>query len=211
MLQVQSFTFNPIQENTYLVWNNELECILIDPGNYEKEENNALVAFIESKKLKPIYILNTHCHIDHVLGNSFLKNKYKISLHIPKLEVEMLNYAKIIAPHYGLHLFQECDYDFLIDENSELYLGKEKIKIFFVPGHSPGHLAFAFENEKIVFSGDVLFFRSIGRSDLPGGNHKTLINSIEKNLFTLAPEYKVFAGHGKPTTVGDEIKNNPFF
>jgi glyoxylase-like metal-dependent hydrolase (beta-lactamase superfamily II) len=212
MLKFQTFVFNALSENTYIVWNNDSKnAIIIDPGNYSNAENTELDHFIVSNAIKPIYILNTHCHIDHILGNAYIKSKYKIPLLVPRLEQEILRYSSVIAPHYGFTRYQISEFDQLIDVDTKLMLDDTKIDIKYVPGHSPGHLAFLFEDDKLCFSGDVLFAGSIGRSDLPGGHHQTLINSIETQLFVLPPDFKVLPGHGPSTTILQEKKFNPFF
>jgi hydroxyacylglutathione hydrolase len=160
--------------------------------------------------LKVESLLNTHCHIDHVLGNYFVKEKYKVRLCIPRLEEPVLRAQKAYAPAYGIFNYHETTPDILLDEEAEVKFGNQTLKVLFVPGHSPGHLAFYHEQSKILIGGDVLFYNSIGRTDLPGGNYNTLIKSIHTKLFTLPDSVKVYPGHGPETTIGYEKRTNPF-
>ena len=210
MVNIHSFTFNALQENTYILWNEEKNCIVIDPGCYELSEQKEISGFIESNHLKVQEILNTHCHIDHVLGNYYLKNFYKVKLGIHTLEEPVLRAVKAYAPSYGIHKYEAAEPDFFIKSGEEITLGKTKIKTLFVPGHSPGHLAFYIPEQKMCISGDVLFFNSIGRTNLPGGDYDTLIKSIKTELFGLPDDVKIYPGHGPLTTIGQEKKTNPF-
>ncbi|SRR5258708_7762481 len=210
MLSIQAFTFNAFSENTYVVSDETLEAVIIDPGCYSREEEKELSAFVESNHLKIKFILNTHCHIDHVLGNNFVVDKYKAPLLIHKIEEAQLKAVKNYAPVYGFDGYREAGPVQFIDEKSTIAFGNTLWKIFFLPGHSPGHIGFYNAKEKVVFSGDVLFANSIGRTDLPGGNFEVLIQSIHQKLFTLPDEVVVYPGHGQPTTIGGEKISNPF-
>ncbi len=210
MLQIKSFTFNPLQENTYILYDETKECVIIDPGCYEREEEEELVSFIEDNNLKVVLLLNTHCHIDHVLGNYFVKAKYKVKLLIHPKDEPVLKAVKVYAPNYGLSQYQEALPDGFFEEGEIISWGNQQLKVLFVPGHSPGHVAFHHQVKKIVIGGDVLFLNSIGRTDLPGGNFETLINSIHQKLFTLQDDTTVYPGHGLKTTIGFEKKSNPF-
>jgi len=210
MLSIQTFTFNAFSENTYVVFDETREATIIDPGCYSREEQKELSLFIEDNALKVKLILNTHCHIDHVLGNNFVKEKYKAPLLIHKIEEAQLRAVKNYAPLYGFDGYRDAEPDQFIDENNSIEFGNTQWKILFLPGHSPGHVGFYDGKEKIIFSGDVLFEHSIGRTDLPGGNFDTLIKSIHQNLFTLSDEVVVYCGHGPSTTIGEEKISNPF-
>ncbi len=210
LLKVKSFTFNPIQENTYIVYDETKSCVIIDPGCYDAQEKQELKSFIETNELTPVHLINTHCHIDHVLGNAFVKLTFGLPLQIHPKAVEELRAVKIYASNYGLPLYEEADPDAFFEEGDQIKFGNTVLDILFVPGHSPGSVAFVEKVSKTVMAGDVLFFRSIGRSDLPGGNAQTLIHSIRTKLFTLDDDYKVYPGHGKPTTIGEEKKLNPY-
>ncbi len=210
MIQIEIFTFNALQENTYILYDETKECIIIDPGCYDCEEQEELKLFIKTTNLKPVKLLNTHCHVDHVLGNKFVKDSYAIKLYTSKEEVEALRAVKVYAPVYGFSNYAETEVDEIIKEGDSISFGNSKLEILFVPGHSVGHLAFVNKEQNICIGGDVLFRQSVGRWDLPGGNQNTLLNSIQTKLFTLADEMIVYPGHGPTTTIGLEKRTNPF-
>ena len=210
MLKIQEFVFNPFQENTYVLFDETRDAVIVDPGCYENDEKQELTEFIESKNLKVKMLLNTHGHIDHVLGNTFVKDKFKVKLFIHKIDEPVMRAVKAYAGNYGFPLYQEASVDSYLEEGKTISFGTQQFKILFVPGHSPGHVAFYNEKEKIVIGGDVLFQNSIGRTDLPGGNFDTLINSIHEKLFTLPDDVVVYPGHGPKTTIGFEKVTNPF-
>ena len=210
MLHVKVFLFNPVQENTYLVYNDENECIIIDPGCYYEHEQSAVADFIKENGLKPTLLLNTHCHLDHVFGNKYISEKYALTLHIHPLEEKMLE----LAPASGLMWnmpFDNYRGNFVyLDEGKNLQLGKEELQVLFTPGHSPGSVSFYAHEAGFLISGDVLFRESIGRTDLPGGDYKTLADSITKKIYRLPGNTIVYSGHGPSTTIDWEKKNNPY-
>jgi hydroxyacylglutathione hydrolase len=210
MIQIQAFTFNPFSENTYVVFDETGEGVVIDPGCYEQQEKIALAKFIEDNGIRIKYLLNTHCHIDHVLGNDFVKEKYKVPFLIHALEEPVLKSVKAYAPSYGFAKYHEILPDQFMKEGDQISFGSTQLDILFLPGHAPGHVGFYHRDSKSLLSGDVLFEQSIGRTDLPGGDFNTLINSIHKKLFTLPDNVVVYSGHGNPTTIGDEKVSNPF-
>jgi glyoxylase-like metal-dependent hydrolase (beta-lactamase superfamily II) len=210
MLRIKSFTFNPFQENTFVVSDETNECIIVDPGCYEKSEGDALIGYIKQESLKVTAIINTHCHIDHVLGNYRMKETFRVKLIINRIEEPFLRAVKSYAPNYGFNLYQESTPDEFIDEKDFVNVGNQKLEVLFLPGHSPGHIALYHEKEKIILAGDVLFRSSIGRTDLPGGDHDTLIRSIQHNLFQLPDDVTIYCGHGPETTIGYEKKTNPY-
>jgi hydroxyacylglutathione hydrolase len=211
MLAIQRFVFNIFHENTYLIWDDQvLEAAVIDPGMYDEDEQNVFFKYVEEKKLKMNYCINTHCHIDHVLGNAFIKNKYNVPTFIPKEDRPILEILKQQSQHYGLVVTEEVSVDNYLSEEVDLELGSLVGKYLFTPGHTPGEFCIYFEDEKTLFSGDVLFRQSIGRSDLWGGNQETLLESIRTKLFTLPDDVKVYPGHESATTIGFEKKNNPY-
>jgi glyoxylase-like metal-dependent hydrolase (beta-lactamase superfamily II) len=210
MLHIQSFTFNPLQENTYVLFDESKECVIIDPGCYERFENDTLAQFIQEQGLTVKLLLNTHCHVDHVLGNAFVKEKFDVKLYIHAKDEVVLTAVKAYAPAYGIFNYHEATPDFYMEEGDVIKFGLQTMKVLFVPGHSPGHVAFYSKENKIIIAGDVLFRSSIGRTDLPGGNFDTLISSIHQKLFTLPDDVVVYPGHGPETTIGFEKKNNPF-
>ena len=210
MLRLQSFVFNPFQENTFVLYDETKECIVVDPGCSNPEENQQLKTFIDEQKLRVKLLLNTHCHIDHVLGNRFVTSTYDVNLLIHSKEEPVLKAAEVYAPSYGFHEYQHQAADAFLEEGDVIILGNQSFEVLFVPGHSPGHVAFYSEKNRLLIGGDVLFYNSIGRTDLPGGNHHLLINSIHSRLFTLPDHVKVYPGHGPETTIGFEKKTNPF-
>jgi hydroxyacylglutathione hydrolase len=210
MLQIQSFVFNGFEENTYVLYDESGECVVIDPGCYEADERFELETFISDNNLTVKYLLNTHCHVDHVLGNYFVREKYKVKFLMNKKEEVVLKAVKVYAPTYGLSQYHEALPDQFIDEGDVITFGKQILRVLFVPGHSPGHVAFYSEEARAIIAGDVLFHNSIGRTDLPGGNYETLIQSIHQQFFKLPDEVIVYPGHGPETTIGYEKKTNPF-
>ncbi|MGC4021432.1 MAG: MBL fold metallo-hydrolase [Cyclobacteriaceae bacterium] len=210
MLSIQTFTFNPFSENTYVISDETGEAVIIDPGCYTREEQRELSDYVESERLKIKFILATHSHIDHVLGNDFAKDKFKAPLLVHKLDEPQLRAVKNYAPLYGFDAYREGLPDRLITEEDTIQFGNTNWKILFLPGHAPGHVGYYNENEKVIFSGDVLFAGSVGRTDLPGGNFETLIESIHKKMFALPDEVIVYPGHGPTTTIGKEKISNPF-
>ena len=210
MLNVQSFTFNPVQENTYVLYNEERLCCIIDPGCYFASEEMALKNFIESNGLKPIFLLNTHCHLDHIFGNRFVAQTYGLPLHLHRLEKQVLDYGPVSGQRWQLPFENyEGDLKFL-EEGDTIFLGKDELHVLFTPGHSPGHICFYDKEARFLIGGDVLFEGSVGRTDLPGGDFATLEQSIKTRLYTLPEDVIVYPGHGASTTIGDEIKTNPF-
>ena len=210
MLTVQSFTFSPVSENTYVVYNEKGNAILIDPGCYFSEEQRTLQTFIETKKLTPVQLINTHCHLDHVFGNKWVYKTYGLELHLHPQEKQVLDFAPQSAQRWGLSIDNYTGPLHFIDEDTVISLDDDQLSVLLTPGHSPGSLSFYCEKQGFVISGDVLFKESIGRTDLPGGDFDTLITSIQTKLFTLPPTTLVYNGHGSTTTIGHEIKNNPY-
>jgi hydroxyacylglutathione hydrolase len=212
MLTVQSFTFNPVQENTYIVYNEKGECCIIDPGCYFATEEMELKGFISSNKLKPIFLLNTHCHLDHIFGNRFISKTYNLPLYIHQLEKPVLEYGPISGQMWQLP-FDNYDGEliYLAEKDQVKFPSTNDIlQVLFTPGHSPGSISFYSSADKFVISGDVLFEGSVGRTDLPGGDFNVLQESIKLKLYTLPSDVIVYPGHGATTTILDEMKNNPF-
>lgn len=210
MIEMQRFTFNPFSENTYVLWDDSMECVIIDPGCYNHSEQVELKSFIESNGLKPVYLLNTHCHIDHIFGNAYCKRTFNIPFLMHKSDLPVLESGLVSSKLYGLSYEESPEPDQFISEGETIKFGHSVLDIVFTPGHSPGSVCFIAHSNKLVIGGDVLFQQSIGRTDLPGGNTETLLNSIRTELFTLPDEYTVFPGHGPETQIGFEKANNPF-
>jgi len=210
-MRIKSFTFNPFQENTFVVYDETKECIIIDPGCYTEKERTELRRFITSEGLKPVKLINTHCHIDHVLGNKFVSELWGLELYINKEDLPLLENAGNIGKMYGMEDYEGSPYPkHFLAQDDTLTFGESSFKILFTPGHAPGHICLYSKENNLVIAGDVLFQGSIGRTDLPGGDHSTLINSIITQLFPLPNETQVFCGHGPATNLGYEKEHNPF-
>jgi len=210
MLGVKAFTFNPVQENTYVLYNEKAQCCIIDPGCYFPEEKQELKTFIEKGGWKPVLLLNTHCHLDHVFGNQFIYDTWGLKLHIHEKEKQVLDFAPQSGMMWQMPFDNYTGPLEYLKEGSAIQIGDERLEILFTPGHSPGSVSFYHEAGSFIIGGDVLFNGSIGRTDLPGGDYDLLIKSIQTKFFTLPDETKVYSGHGPVTTVGFEKMNNPF-
>jgi len=212
MITVKTFTFNAYSENTYILYDETKECIIIDPGMYEGFEQNELAAFIKQEALKPVLLLNTHCHLDHVFGNKFVFDTYGLKPQFHEGELPILNAIPGYAPSMGFNHYDVSPLpDTFLPETGTVSFGNSTLSLIFAPGHSPAHLCFYSGADHILMGGDVLFYGSIGRSDLPGGNHQQLIQNISDKLFVLPDETKVYPGHGPATSIGFEKQHNPFF
>jgi hydroxyacylglutathione hydrolase len=209
-MKVTCLTFNQFQENTYILHDDTNECIVIDPGCYEQHEREKLKKYIQDNNLKVVRLLNTHCHIDHVLGNKFIADTYKVPLEIHSDDEQTLRAVPAYAPVYGFPMYAEQLAEKYLNQGDSIKFGNTVLEVLFTPGHAPGHVVFYNRDEKILIGGDVLFQGSIGRTDLPGGDFDTLIKSIKTQLFTLPDEVTVYPGHGPDTTIGYEKKYNPF-
>lgn len=209
-MTVSSFTFNAFSENTYVLHDNTNECVIIDPGCYDKQEQDTLRNFITEKNLKVVALLNTHCHIDHVFGNKFVQETYQVPFLIHELDLPTLNAVPAYAPSYGFPMYYPASPSDYLKEGGTVSFGNTVLDILFTPGHAPGHVVFYNRETQVCIGGDVLFQRSIGRTDLPGGDFEILIQSIRAKLFTLPDAVQVFPGHGPSTTIGEEKQLNPF-
>lgn len=210
MTIIKSFCFGPFSENTYLLVNENKKCWIIDPGFYGQNEKNLFINYIEQHQLQPVRLLNTHCHLDHIFGNDFLRKKYDLKLEIHPLEVPVLASAALVGKMYGVPMDDQKPADSFIEDGAVLDFFGTDIEVMFTPGHSPGSICFFNRKEKFIISGDVLFEGSIGRTDLPGGDYNTLITSIQSKLMQLDDDIVVHSGHGAKTTIGKERKSNPF-
>lgn len=210
MLHIKSFTFNPFQENTYLAYDDQGEAVLIDPGCHTSGERSELEGFITKNGLNVTRLLNTHCHIDHVLGNAWAKKRFGVELWIHEKEIPVLKSVEVYAPNYGFQGYEPTEADRFLVEGEKITVGKEHLNILFVPGHAPGHVVFYHSETKQCIAGDTLFRGSIGRTDLPGGNHQLLLEKIKSQLFSLPEETIIYSGHGPETTISFEKIYNPF-
>ena len=211
MIQLKKMVFNSFQVNTYLLFDETGECVIIDPANQDDIENKALTAQIREHKLKPVRILNTHCHVDHVLGVHFLMAEYDIPFHAHEEEETILKNAPLMGDLFGFSVEPFDELDSHITHREKIRFGNSELTALHVPGHSRGSLAFYAEQDAFAITGDALFAAGIGRPDLPGGDYDTLIESINNNLFTLPHETTIWPGHGESSTIGKEILQNPFF
>ena len=208
-LKIKSFEFNAFQENTFIVSDTENNAVIIDPGCYSRDEEQQLITYINQEQLKVVALLNTHAHIDHVLGNSFIKENFKVDYYLHKDDINTLNAVEQYASLYGFEGYRLSPQpDFLLEDESELVFGGIRMKVLHTPGHCPGHVVFYFQSEGIVINGDVLFNGSFGRTDLPGGNLEILKTSIFETMFELPEDTIVYCGHGPSTTIGAEKLNN---
>lgn len=210
MLQIKSFVFNPFQENTYVLFNEKNNCIIIDPGCYFENEKDELADFINEKKLHPKLLLNTHCHLDHVFGNKWIAETGGLILQIHPTEKAMLELAPTAGLMYDTPFDNYTGELIFLKQGDKIILDNDELDIIETPGHSPGSICFYCSRQNFIISGDVLFQQSIGRTDLPGGDHQTLINSIKNKLFVLPDATTVYNGHGHTTTIGEEKRLNPY-
>ncbi len=213
MIRIQKFTFNGFQENTYVLYDETNECIIIDPGCYEKFEQERLAEFIEAEGLKPVKLVNTHGHIDHVLGNYFVEQTFNLKLYAHEYTNAMLAIIPgQIAPMYGFNAYQMSpEPKHILKEGDTVKFGNSSLEVLHCPGHSPDHLVFYSPEQNFVINGDVLFQGSYGRTDLPGGDAAQLKDSILNKMFKLPEETVVYTGHGGETTIGTEKEGNPIY
>lgn len=210
MIHIKAFTFSPISENTYVLYNNDGKAIIIDPGCYFPNEQETLKDFLTDNSLSPVYLLNTHCHLDHVFGNKWVHETYGLEPHLHPNEQAMLALAPVSGERWGLPFQNYTGPLHFLNDGDTVLLGETEIQVILAPGHSPGSICFYIPTQGDLIGGDVLFRGSIGRTDLPGGDSETLLNSIREKLWVLPDETVVYSGHGIKTTIGYEKRNNPF-
>lgn len=211
-MNYKSFTFNPVQENTYLIWDEEtLEAAIVDAGTHSKYEEQALWESIESLGLKMKYALQTHAHFDHTFGLAFISQTFGLNPILHADEADVYKQMPAMAMRFGLDMDDKMPpIGKLLQDGDELQLGKTSIRLIHTPGHTPGSSSFYISDAGLLLSGDTLFRQSIGRTDLPGGSFETEMDSIKNKLFTLPDDTNVLPGHGPSTTIGWEKQNNPF-
>jgi hydroxyacylglutathione hydrolase len=211
MLKIHAFTFNGFAENTYVISNASKQCWIVDPGMSNASEERQFFGFIEQEELVPVSIINTHAHLDHIFGVQAVMDRYNIAFGIHADDEIVLRNANASALLFGFSFPSAPRASFYLEENSAMKLGEEdQVRVLFTPGHSPGSVCFYSERDGWIIGGDVLFAGSIGRTDLPGGNHATLIQSIRTKLLTLPDDVVVYPGHGSSTTIGAERRSNPW-
>lgn len=210
MLHVKVFLFSPIGENTYVVYNDDNQCVIIDPGCYDERERETLSGFIESARLKPVQLVNSHGHLDHVFGLDFVARRYSLVPHIHAEEQAILNWAPASGLMWNLPFDAWQGEVRYLAAGDKVCLGSDCMEVLFTPGHSPGSISYYAPGEGFVIAGDVLFRESVGRTDLPGGDAAILSRSIREVLYALPESTRVLSGHGPETTIGWEKKHNPF-
>ena len=210
MLKIKSFVFSPIQENTYLLYNEFNQCAIIDPGCYFGAEKEVLTQFVKDNSLTVLHLLNTHCHLDHVFGNKYVAETYSLTPQIHKNEEQVLAFAPTSGLMYDLPFDNYTGQLLFLKEGDVVTIGKDELLVIEAPGHSPGHICFYNKAQGFLIGGDVLFNRSIGRTDLPGGNYDELIKNIKEKLLVLPNKTIVYSGHGETTTIGEEKVENPY-
>jgi len=209
-MKIQKFTYNPIQENMYILHDETKECIIIDPGCYFHNERQELKQYIDDNTLSPVRLINTHCHLDHICGNQYVADTWNLKLEASLLDAYNLPRSIEAGKMYGMPIQPSPSIEVNLKEGDEIKFGNSRLLVMFTPGHSSGSLSFYSQEHNFLISGDVLFRMSIGRTDLPGGDFDTLIETIRTKLLVLPKDTIVYSGHGEETTIGYEVKNNPF-
>jgi len=210
MLTIQTFCFNAFQENTYVLYNEQKEAIIIDPGCYLKNEQAILAEFISDNNLTPMLLLNTHCHLDHVFGNNFVSEKYNLTAHFHKNEQPVIDRLPEGGARWGVPCEPYKGLVKYIEHNEIIVFGKDQFRALLTPGHSPGSLCFYHEKQDFMLGGDLIFKDGVGRTDLPGCNPLDLISSISTQILPLPDTLTIYSGHGPATTLGREKKSNPY-
>lgn len=210
MLKIKVLPFNPFQVNTFIIYDETGECVIIDPACYDSSEEEQLAGFIETNNLTPVALLTTHGHIDHILGNNFVARKFNLTPQIHQEGMFFIENAHVYGETFGFKVKKQVLPEKYLIDGQVIEFGKQKLTVLEAPGHANGSVCFYHPIEKFVITGDVLFQSSIGRTDLPTGDYATLIDSIKRKLMTLNDDVKVFPGHGPATTIGAERMTNPY-
>lgn len=209
-MEIFKFVFSPIEVNTYILADQSGDCAIIDCGCYTEKETGKLERFLDERKLNPVLLLNTHCHLDHIFGNRFILDRYKLKTFSSEFDETNRKDSVHHALFFGLTMENPPEPAGFLADNQLVTFGSSELMVLHVPGHSPGSLAFYSKKNGCVFTGDALFSGSIGRTDLQGGNYETLIESIRNKLLVLPPATVVYPGHGQETTIGAEMRSNPY-
>lgn len=210
MIQIKAFYFNDLRECSYVLWDQTGECVFIDPGCYSESEKERLVKFVEANSLKPVKLLNTHGHFDHIMGNAFVAGKWNLETYIHASDKPHLARAQQYREMFGYKIEQPPLNTVDVTDGSEVKFGESTLKVIHTPGHTKGGVCYYSESDKFVITGDSLFSGSIGRTDLPGGDYEELMESLLEKILKLGEDYTVYPGHGPATTIGHEIATNPF-
>lgn len=209
-MKIIIFRFNYFQENTYVIYDQTNECVVVDPGMYSQKEEEYFVKTITKEGLKPVAIINTHCHSDHILGVKFLKDTYNIPFYAHPDDKFLLENAAECAKMWDWQIKTPISIDIETYDNQTIKFGNSQLKTIHTPGHTPGQQAIVGDSDKFLIVGDTIFKGSVGRTDLPGGNLDKMMISIKDKILSYPEEYTIFPGHGSETTIGIEKKQNPF-
>lgn len=210
-MEFKTFTFNPFQENTYVIYDETNTCVVLDAGNLFPNENQMLDDFFKEKKITPTHLINTHNHLDHIFGTRYLSDNYNVKIASHPADLFWVEKFLDTTEQYGMPIEKEPPTpEIMLNEGDVFTFGNTSFDIIHLPGHSPGGIAFYHKEQGVLFAGDSLFYESIGRTDLPGGSYNDLISAIKEKLFVLPDNTKVLSGHGPSTTIGYEKANNPF-
>jgi len=210
MITIEKFVFNAFGENTYLLFDETKEAVIIDPGCLEKHEEDEITNFIDTNNLKLVRLLYTHCHVDHIFGNNFIANTYKIKPEVHQAAIPFIANGHEHAKMYGFEIEKAIQPESFFEDGDIIKYGNSELHVVYTPGHADGSVCFINYPEKFVITGDVLFKDSIGRTDFPTGDFDVLMKSIHEKLFTLDDNFTVYSGHGPKTSIGYEKVNNPF-
>ena len=210
MIEIKKFTFNPVGVNGYVLWDETKEALLIDTACSTGAEESQLTGFIREKGLKPVQMVNTHGHFDHLMGNGFVFETYGLKSAIHQGDLELAQQASSQSALFGIDMDEVPAFGRIISNGDRIAFGKSSVEVIHVPGHSPGCVALYSEASGVLFTGDILFCGSIGRTDLPGGDYHQLIRGIREKLLVLPDQVVVYAGHGQESTIGNEREENPF-
>lgn len=210
MLTIQPFCFNPFHENTYVLYNEQKQAIIIDPGCYTPEEKNTLANFITNNTLTPTLLLNTHCHLDHVFGNTFVSETYGLTAHFHKNEQAVIDRLPEGGARWGVPTEPYLGKVQYITQDEIIHFGADQFKVLVTPGHSPGSVCFYHQDQDFIIGGDLIFMDGVGRTDLPGSNPADLIKSIQTQILPLPDTLTIYSGHGPVTSLGREKLHNPY-
>ena len=212
MIKIKTFYFNDLRECTYVLWDETGEAIIVDPGCYSESEKERLAKFVESNNLKPVKIVQTHGHFDHIMGSAYVSKKWNLQTYIHPGDKNQLERAKQYTEMFGYTIEPPSTQTIDLEEGAEIKFGNSTLKVMHTPGHTKGGVSIYSQEigNKFVLTGDTLFAGSIGRTDLPGGDYDELMESLLDKLVKLGDDYRVLPGHGPETTIGEELRSNPF-
>ncbi|MBX7042562.1 MAG: MBL fold metallo-hydrolase [Ignavibacteria bacterium] len=211
-MKIARFAVNPFSMNCYIYYDEDTrDAVIIDPGAFTEEEKNTIVSFVNDNSLNVSSIINTHGHVDHILGNGFAKDTFRKKIFMNKDDQFLLESSREQARFFGLEIEEPPEVDESLEEGSDIIVGNASLRVIKTPGHSPGSVCLIDDKNRNVFCGDLIFHNSVGRTDLPGGNFKVLISSVRDKLFeSCKDDYALFPGHMEDTTIGHEKTYNPF-